>query len=357
MTEATAITIERCKALDLHEVMSFIDEHWSRGHVLAHDRELMMWQHGDPADTEHLNWLLARKGSEILGIIGYIPMRIYRTSLEKGQRVVWVALWKVRPEGGTGLGLRLLNSISRFEPCDAIGVLGLNPTHPPMYRALGFNTGELNHWIAVNSRVTTFSILGVPSGWHPPVPKAGETKLVPWSKFDSRAWARLNEGGLGWLNRGIKSSQFFESRYVRHPRYDYDVFALVLQDELKGLLATRVASASAGCILRLVDFMGDERAFAELGTALGERMLTVNAEYLDLWESGFSPETLSRLGLVLVRDVDGLVAPNYFEPFLAKNGRIEFAMKGFSNLPYLVMRGDGDQDRPNRLIQKDIYAN
>ena len=34
---------------DLPKIKSFIDDHWKKGHILAHDTELIRWQHGNNA--------------------------------------------------------------------------------------------------------------------------------------------------------------------------------------------------------------------------------------------------------------------------------------------------------------------
>jgi len=338
------VVISRCLEGELEQVMGFIDVHWSKRHVLARDRALMCWQHGDPDGNGCMNWLVARNNSELLGIIGYVPSRIYSGLSSVGNRVVWVALWKVRPEAGAGLGLRLLKSIEHFEPHDCLGILGLNSQHLPMYRALGFRTGELRQSFAVNSCVDAFKILQLPSSWRPPGLKPGATKLVPWlGEHEFLA----NSSRKGWMNARIKNERYFERRYLKHPTYSYEVYKLILSGEEGGLLALRRATARDRSVLRIIDFMGDPNAFAQMGTALGKLLTELDVEYVDIWDDGLPVEFLRRLGMETARGVEGLVVPNYFEPFLPENGRIEFAMKGFEGLDYLVMRGDGDQDRPN----------
>lgn len=353
-TTADPVQIVRCRTEDRARVMTFIDEHWSRGHVLAKDERLIDWQHGDPDDRQHCNWLLATRGSAIVGIIGYIPTRIYSRVSTPGRRVTWVALWKVLPEAGTGMGLQLLKAVERFEASDAVGVLGLNPTHPPMYRALGFKTGELRHFIAAAPGVSSFAVLEVPAESKIPSFRSGSAILSLWPEtmIDTEVDALDRSLPAAGLNAGIKTARFFLNRYKNHPHYRYQVFSVRAapgENEARGLLATRIAEANGKRVLRVIDFAGDESLFAQLGTALSDLATKAGAEYVDCWQHGMSEQTLLRLGMIEVKSVPGLVASNFFEPFAAKNGRIEFAMKGFDGLHYVTMRGDGDQDRPNRL--------
>ena len=41
------------------------------------------------------------------------------------------------------------------------------------------------------------------------------------------------------------------------------------------------------------------------------------------------------------------IVPNYFEPFLKQNINIDYAFK--SKSPYVIFKGDSDQDRPNLI--------
>ena len=48
--------------------------------------------------------------------------------------------------------------------------------------------------------------------------------------------------------------------------------------------------------------------------------------------------------------MEGLVIPNYFEPFEQKNIDIKFAYKTAQSLPPVrLFKADGDQDRPSEL--------
>lgn len=335
------IEISRCPAARAHDVMAFIDQHWSKGHILARDSEFMSWQHGDNENKNELNWLIATKGSEILGIIGYIPFRIFSGAVKDGRRVVWVALWKVRGDAEAGVGIRLLKAIERWELCDALGVLGLNPAHPPLYRKLGFQTGELTHFMGVHQNKKDIKIIKHPENWSKPVLLGGDARL---KKFDLSLNESINE--KNWFNQGIKNDQYFLNRYVRHPKYKYLVYRVVIGEQICGTIAFRIATVGAEKVLRIIDFSGTSESFGRLGTAFSELLEENESEYIDLWSHGLGDEVIKQLGMIEVQKCDGLVVPNYFEPFVQKNGKIAFALKGFENLNYLVMRGDGDQDRP-----------
>lgn len=167
---SATIDIRRCRLEEIPLVMDFIHRHWQPGHVLAVSRELMNWQHG--ASDGSYNYLIAVRGpTEILGVLGYIVYRRFDSTLA-GRNVMWLALWKVLEAAGvSGLGLRMLNLLTKLEPHVTLAVNGINAAHPPMYRALRFQTGELKRFY-VTSPASTFKLLQLPQGGMQGLPNA-----------------------------------------------------------------------------------------------------------------------------------------------------------------------------------------
>ena len=101
--------------------------------------------------------------------------------------------------------------------------------------------------------------------------------------------------------------------------------------------------------LHIVDFAGDPRAISFFGSALVSVMNEEQAEYADFWQLGFPEAPLLEAGFAPV-PVDGSVfVPNYFEPFSHHPGKISCAFRAASDTRFMIMRADGDQDRPNHL--------
>ena len=72
----STVTISRCGAGEVGDVVRYIDEYWERGHVLATCPALFDWQHRDD-DGQGYSFVVARsRGSgEVVGILGYISTR------------------------------------------------------------------------------------------------------------------------------------------------------------------------------------------------------------------------------------------------------------------------------------------
>jgi hypothetical protein len=335
------IDVRRCADEDVGALMAFIDRHWQPGHVLATSRALVDWQHREPDGS--YNFMLAWNGDALVGALGYVPTRRYDPALADDS-VLWLALWRTRDDvKAAGLGLRLLEALSRSEPHTAMAVSGINLSHPPIYRALGYRVAELGQYFLVNPEMPRHLIAAADDAapvWPEPTP--GD---AVFTEMDGEALRTLRLSGAAHPR---KTACYFRTRFLEHPFYRYRV-VLAAHGAQQALLAMRVARHGDASALRLVDSAGDVEVLARCGSALARQMREDRVEYADLWQWGLPEGTLEAAGFARVDPGGPIVVPNYFEPFLAKNGRILCAVKAADARPFRVFRADGDQDRPNRL--------
>ncbi len=318
------VTISRCAAEDVPALVRFIDEEWKRGHALATSRALLDWQYRN-ADGSY-SFVIARRGDAIIGIVGYIATRRYDPALADAN-VLWLTTWKVRADAHVAaLGLSLLQHVERAEPHAAIGAVGFNPQTRPMYAALGYRVGELDHSVARR--------------------RNADGELAAESIDDPRQCDELTVAGPpGVAPR--KTPRYFASRYLRHPFYRYSLVALRDPRGVVGLMAARVAEHDSLRALRIVDFLGDAAAFARSGAAVQSMIRTHDAAYADIYHAGLDPSALASAAFTRV-DPDGAeIVPDHFEPFEDRNVRLWYAMRG--DVEPMVFKGDSDQDRPNRI--------
>jgi hypothetical protein len=260
---------------------------------------------------------------------------------------VWLALWKVRDDADSaGLGLRLLTFVTDNEPHATLGVVGFNAAVAPIYRALGFTTGELRHYVLPNPDVERFEVATLQA----PVRLAPEASLLTAKPIDaSNASAETVRLQLGSRNAKApgKTAAAFIARYLQHPIYRYRCDVLHRAGSAIGLLATRIATHGGRNVLRVIDYLGPDDAVPGLGALALEQVRSARAEYADVYNWGIDPDLFARAGFSHV-DPDGPdIVPDYFEPFEARNIRLRFAIK--SDRPVVLFKGDGDQDRPSRL--------
>lgn len=341
-----SLEVRLCEAHEIGLVMKFLHEHWARDHVLARDRALMDWQH-ERQDGRY-NFIIASRGGDsgLLAVLGFIPTSRYDPQL--AEQTVWLALWKVRPDAAAaGLGLAMLRHLTSMHGDSAVGVVGIGPAeHLGMYRALRFATGHLSQHYILNDSVTDFRIARVPVRPASGAPRSGGASLRLLADDDLR-----DDGALARRLRDEstiprKSARYFRSRFFNHPVYTYELYAVEAGDRV-GIVATRLAVHEGRSALRIVDYLGSESLFGEIGAGVQELLQSTGAEYADVWNAGFSPSTFAEAGFAKVEPEGAIVIPNYFEPFLQRNGRISYALRSTLSRPLAIFRADGDQDRPN----------
>ena len=339
-------SIYRCRAEDIEDVIRFLDQYWKAGHVLTTCRPLLDWQHRD-ADGGGYSFVLARRHHDaaVLGILGYVATRRFDRALAD-DNVIWLTMWKVRDDAGVpGLGLALLQFLTKSEPHVAIGALGLNPATLPIYQALGYRVGDLCHYVRPSTAVDRFEIATLRSRTAPIGAAIG-------ARLDARRLTRDEEfRALEWVpNRaGVpgKTPEYFRTRYGRHPFYEYVVMALLDAGVPAGVIAARTAEHGGRRAVRIVDFLGARSVLARAGPVVQTLVEELGAEYADVYNTGIECAVFERAGFRRI-DPDGAeVVPDHFEPFERRNIRLWFSLKGAADP--VLFKGDADQDRPNHV--------
>jgi hypothetical protein len=341
-----AVTIDRCTGADIEDVVRFLDEHWARGHALVASRPLLDWQHRN-ADGGY-SFVVARSDGDVAGILGYIPTRRFDPALANAN-VVWLTTWKVRHDATVaGLGLALLQHLAAMEPHIAIGAIGLNPATRPIYEALGYRLGELQHYVFPNVTLRRFELASLTLRPAPPGDDPA-TPLTAMALSRQDEFERLADAGFpaptGVVPR--KTARYFHARYVCHPLYSYRVLALTDREAVVGLLAARTTGHAGRRALRIVDFLGPPDLIGRLGRVLQSLVQEQDAEYADVYNVGIGTAAFERAGFRRVDPDGGDVVPNHFEPFERRNVRLWFSIKGAGDP--MLFKGDADQDRPSAL--------
>jgi hypothetical protein len=114
------VSIARCGAADIDDLIRFIEVQWKPGHILVKDRRLLDWQYRD-SDGGGYSFVLARRRRDftLLGILGYINASGLIGACR--DNVVWLTTWKIRDDASVaGLGIQLLRYHQR-RPCGGCG--------------------------------------------------------------------------------------------------------------------------------------------------------------------------------------------------------------------------------------------
>ena len=142
-----------------------------------------------------------------------------------------------------------------------------------------------------------------------------------------------------------KDFWYIKNRFLDHPRFHYLFYSVQIEGDQKALLVLRKLSVEGKKALRIMDILGDVDAVAEIGSAVSELISEMDCEYADFFQYGIKDESLTEAGFILNDRQEGMVIPDYFQPFIKSNVEILFFTSNIEN--FVITKSDGDQDRPN----------
>jgi len=359
-------TVRRAQASEAPLLQDFIHRHWKAGHPLAISRTLLDWQHLD-ATTGLYNFVVAVDDAtgQWDGAFGYIPTHHFDAALATPQPDVWTALWKVVLGAGALLGLQLYAAIERETHFGTFCAFGINAEVERLYLLLKHRAHSVGHYFRPNRAVLQ------PRLWKPSGAFSIDKEPFTGSRATLRPLTSLADlaDAPAAAYRPVKSLAYLQNRYERHPFYRYLFYLVENQGRPVAIWVLRRVEAAPDqppppsahqggepCALRLIDVLGSVEACAGLAPALDGLLATHGAEYLDVRTHGLPDTVWQAAGLRPIAAEAGEVVPEYFEPFVQQNVNLRFALREkapdapTAHLPYVLFKGDGDQDRPNRLL-------
>ncbi len=344
--------IRFCERHEAAMLQKFIGEHWKPNHVLAQSRELLDWQHLD-RETGIYNFVIAvhRASGEIHAAYGFIPTSLFDPALASAKDY-WPAIWKVREDvEAPGLGMFVYYYFVKQKRPRSLTGFGMNPDLAPLARKISYAMGKLDHFYMLNRAMTSFELVGGFAGrYHAEVAAADEVALVRLPREDFVAQASKIAYRPGERDVPAKSIVYLEQRYVRHPFYDYACHRIERSGRPEAVLVTRVASHAGARALRIVDYFGATASLVGALDALQGLLAECDAEYADFYNLGMNHADLFAAGFLLRGSGDGIVIPNYFEPYAQRNVELDYVIyTDVSPFDFRFVKGDCDQDRPNAL--------
>tara|TARA_B100000315_G_scaffold258763_1_gene312024 strand:- start:2475 stop:3524 length:1050 start_codon:yes stop_codon:yes gene_type:complete len=343
--------IRICPESELSSLISFINNHWAKDHILSISEELLRWQHYSREDRSY-NFVIAQPqySSEIYGILGFIMPRHFDPRIKFCD--LWLTTWKVT--GNTGipnLGLALLFFLLREKNPRSISSFGINFDAIPIYKSLGYKIGTVNHYYIVNQNMRSFDLIGNFDGeFYSNASSAKKTKkFLKYSGSDLKTFNSTSNNGLFSHQVPSKSISYLYERYINHPIYHYDIYAIYKNEDLQCFFVIRESCFKSAKALRIVDLVGRANGLDGTIDLFQNMLLDYDAEYIDFYNLGLSNKLLSSAGFIKRSKSSNVIIPNYFEQFEKRNVELIYAFKSDSKLPYSIFKGDCDQDRPNKL--------
>ena len=327
---------------ELQQLVDFIKEFWSESHIFVSNPKLFDWQH---KGSDRYHAIVAVKDERIVGIDSFIPQSHFDPKLPTNQ--IFLTLWGVDEMSGIATGFRLFRKIiDEYQP-QFIGSLGMTQKTIDFHKWQKFHVAPMNHHVIFSPYVTKFDIAKVSEEIY--VQEKSIQLNHHFSEITNEELLELNSTSLYGFQTPMKSNQFIVERYFEHPTYRYKVFALKDADELLSLSIVRPIKQGDAVVLRFVDYVGTNESLTALYPHLLNLLKQYGAEYIDLYSYGIPLHLLEEAGFQDRSVLEGVVVPNYFEPFVQQNVDMNCAYKLFTDelAPVRIFKGDSDQDRPN----------
>jgi hypothetical protein len=345
------IQYKLCDKTYREQLQKFISENWKYNHILATNKKLLDWQYMNK--NGDYNFVLALDSEKIIGILGFIPSDFFHEHINVKKYECCLALWSIKKNSNiAGLGIGMIQYLKKFFNLNFIYTLGLSDDAIQIYNALKYSVCQLQHFIKINQEKKQFEIL-----------KNYEDLNINYSSINNKNYFlsevnSLNELKLIFLNLPNeyqnlrKDFIYLKNRYYKHPFYKYR-FMLISKKKPECIIVMREVTYKSSTALRIIDCIGNISAISFISSFLDRILSDENHEYIDLLQFGINKQVLHKAGFFGINDLNTLVVPNNFEPFEQKNKKIYFAFKDYNketqDYKIYLFKGDGDQDRPNRV--------
>ncbi|MCR5590981.1 MAG: hypothetical protein K6F73_05555 [Lachnospiraceae bacterium] len=319
---------------EIPDVMSFIDTHWKKGHILASNREFFEYE---MVVDGQVNFLIAKRHEDgsIDGVLGFLPCSRSTDKLD-----IWGVIWMTVPGSLPMLGMELKKRLMQTigARCD-LGT-GANPetSVPLLARIYHYYTAKMKHYYRL-ADLDGYKIAVV-----------NKKIIPPHSNEEAKIEKIENIGRLReFFDFSVmedcvpyKDSWYYERRFFNHPLYEYDVWSIAFNDS-RAFMVTRRQECNGSSIIRIVDYAGVQSLFGKTGAFL-DKLLNEN-EYVDFYFDGFDEKYAREAGMIETDDADNII-PNYFSPYSQEN--VDIYVDSSDNVSKcLFFKADGDQDRPS----------
>lgn len=323
---------------DVAKVLDFISKHWDSNHVYVKNPSLFRY---DFVRGDTFSMGLIEIDENVEGIFGYF---VYNDSDVPD---IGGMLWKVTKVAqsfypGAGLALRkfVLQSVQhRF-----FGAPGAGQDTRVIYKLLGRDWIALDHFVGKNAAEDWPDFVKIEGG-----NIVQSDHLAEVQKITSFHDICSLDDVLFSHQTPIKDKGYLAWKYFYHPFHRYSIWYTSICN-VASVVVSRNQACNGAKIMRVVDYIGPvENAARSVHAIFRFSSSYENLNYVDIVCSGLDLLSFKSLGFEKVDFNNFAVSvPNYFDPPLFQSTQVfANADPGFSNV--VMVRGNGDQDRPNSI--------
>lgn len=335
------IQIRQAKYNDIPLIMQFIDEHWKKGHIMGNDRTMFEFQH---VRNGEVFYIIAQddEDKQIYGAMGYIPMME-----QEWPCMSTVMIRSLENPEKRMLGEEIARFFEKNMKCYNVFSVGVERRYAKAICSMGGIVKRLDHYYRLG-RVKKFQIASIAHYEQIKIKQDGAV-LIPLETADDFVQkVDLNEIYKDYPRR---SPAYIKHRYYEHPYFEYKIWGILYNREVKSAIVMREEEWMGARVLRIVDFFGRDSDLSYVGKEFDRLLQIGEYEYIDFYCYGIEDKILENAGFTKRSETDSNIIPNYFDPFVQENVEIYFYTWFLQGIH--VYRGFGDQDRPNHRINRN----
>jgi len=333
-----SISFSKLHIKHLNQFQIFLKKYWRKEHIFVKNRKFLIWQH---KDKSFLTYTIAKLKKKIVGVHGYVPQSHYDPKLPNNE--IFSTIMRALPVS-QALGFKLFRFIQNSLPTKFIGTSGFRNDTINYQKRLGFTVGIMDHYLAVSPYLKKYKII------------KHNKKIKTIIKSNKYKFFEINEKflkknklyNLFKHQYPRKSNIFIINRYLKHPIYKYNVFLLKNKSEPLSILVLRKVDVGKSNALRIIDFIGKQSEFSNIGNLIIYLFRKYKSEFIDIYSYGIDIKYIKKLGFKDRRKIRNLIVPDDYEPLVKKNANLMYGYisKYRQNNKIRILKGDGDRDRP-----------
>lgn len=321
---------------DIDSIINFICNHWQSDHIYVKNPSLFRY---DFVRGNELTLGILELESRIEGIFGYFyynesPMpdiggMLWRVS-DKAEKIVPLA------------GVKLRNYVLHNIPHRFFGSPGAGAQTEAIYRVIKQQWIPMQQYLGKAEDDPWPEFVRLPQKSLQNVPGSQSLELV------SRVCDLKSINPLIFEHQTpIKDYSYLLWRYFFNPFHHYYIWKMEINSE-ESLLVVRMQRIANHTIMRVIDYIGNIGSAAQVLAAVFFQMRKQHRfAYVDFVCSGFDSAKFTEIGFHALDFEDKATsAPNLFEPLVLQSKQV-FANANFGFDNVTMVRGNGDQDRPN----------
>jgi len=273
--------IEHFSMKEWLQMQAFLKECYRKDHIMCSEN-FFRWQFQIESKDETANLVCAWKEDRLLGIYGYLPLKVHWGNLKQPVQGVWTLYWMVNKEAPKGLGWLLVKKLNGMKFPLQLSV-NASEIGRPMFTALNWTFyPRISRYICVLNEKQCVTMLcpgatknDLKDKYFKSTGRPTALKHIENESDYRPTWALYSSLAFGT----VRSFDYFRWRYINHPIFKYHI-TLEGESNRPVICVYRIEQAYGNYeykVGRIVDFFhpSDERGRKE-----GKRLLNAVVQHL-----------------------------------------------------------------------------